>query len=116
MVYDDAEILYAEVRTDTEALIEDAFCVLYPGSHPLSSAASVSSSGPLMIFAHNTTPFARREIVRVPLGCDNVLQMTSDGKEGYVVLECGPGGGLVSPVQLSAHDLKGTVLLIVDIR
>ncbi|KAH8999594.1 glycoside hydrolase family 38 protein [Lactarius hatsudake] len=109
MVYDDAEKLYAEVRADTEALTEEALRVIYPGSLPLSAA--VASSGPLTLFAHNTTPFARRDIVRVPLGggisTENVLQTTSDGKEGYVVLEGGPGGGLVLPSQISAKDLKG---------
>ncbi|KAI9447174.1 glycosyl hydrolases family 38 N-terminal domain-containing protein [Lactarius psammicola] len=110
MVYEDAEKLYAEVRADIEALTEEALRVIYPDSLPL-SAAGATSSGPLTLFAHNTTPFARRDIVRVPLGggisTGNVLQTTSDGKEGYVVLEGGPGGGLVLPSQISAQDLKG---------
>ena len=112
MVYDDAEKLYAEVRGDTEALTEEALRVIYPDSLPLSSASAVASSGPPTLFAHNTTPFARRDIVRVPLGGisnGNVLQTTSDGKEGYVVLEGGPGGGLVLPSQISAQDLKGAL-------
>ena len=111
MVYEDAEKLYAEVRVDTEALIEEALCVIYPDSYPLASAAGVASSGPLTLFAHNTTPFSRRDIVRVPLvaglSTGNVLQTTSDGKEGYVVLDGGSGGGLVLPSQISAQDLKG---------
>ncbi|KAI0293181.1 glycosyl hydrolases family 38 N-terminal domain-containing protein [Multifurca ochricompacta] len=98
MVYEDAEKLYAEVRADTEALIDSALRVLYPGSLPLSSTPA---SGPLTLFAHNTTPFARQDIVRVPLGLGisarDVLQTTSDGKEGYVVFEGGAGGGLVAP-------------------
>ena len=103
MVYDDAEKLYAEVRTDTEALTEDALRVIYPGSCALSSA----SSEPQTLFAHNTTPFARRDIVRVSNSTANVLQTTSDGKEGYVVMEGGPGGGLVLQSQISVQDLKG---------
>ena len=107
MVYEDAEKLYAEVRRDTEALTEEALRVIYPGSLSLSSAPS----GPLTLFAHNTTPFSRRDIVRVPLGggtsTGNVLQTTSDGKEGYVVLEGGPGGGIILPSQISSQDLKG---------
>ena len=104
MVYDDAEKLYAEVRTDTEALTEEALRAIYPGSCTLSSA----SSEPKTLFAHNTTPFARRDIVRVSNStAANVLQTTSDGKEGYVVMEGGPGGGLVLPSQISTHDLKG---------
>ena len=67
MVYEDVEKLYAEVRTDVEALIDNAMRVLYPGSLSPSSVASAATSGPLTIFAHNTTPFAQRDIVRMPL-------------------------------------------------
>jgi alpha-mannosidase len=113
MVYKDAEKLYAEVRADAEALVDNALHVLYPGSLPLSSAVPVPTSGTLTLFAHNTTPFARRDVVRVPLGEEGIssenvlLQTTSDGKEGYVVLEGGTGGGLVLPSQISAKDLTG---------
>jgi alpha-mannosidase len=104
MVYEDAEKLYAEVRADTESLTEDALRVIYPGSCSLSSA----SSGPHTLFAHNTTPFTRRDVVRVPVGSTaHLLQTTSDGKGGYVVMEGKPGGGLVLPSHISAHDLKG---------
>ncbi len=64
---------------------------------------------------------ARRDVVRVPLGergisSGNVLlQKTSDGKEGYVVLEGGAGGGLVLPSQISAQDLSGMQALFVAI-
>jgi alpha-mannosidase len=117
MVYEDAEKLYAEVRCDTEALIDKALCVLYPGSLPLSSAASTSASGPLTIFAHNTTPFARRDIVRVPLAAGgislgDVLQTTSDGKEGYIVLEGAPGGGSALPSQINVKNLNGARKLV----
>jgi alpha-mannosidase len=114
MVYEDAEKLYAEVRTDTETLVDKALAVLYPSSLPLSSVVPASTSGPLTVFAHNTTAFARRDVVRVPLGERGIssgnilLQKTSDGKEGYVVLEGGAGGGLVQPSQISAKDLNGT--------
>jgi alpha-mannosidase len=121
MVYKDAEKLYAEVRADTETLVDKALAVLYPSSLPLSSAVSASTSGPLTVFAHNTTPFARRDVVRVPLGergisSGNVLlQKTSDGKEGYVMLEGGAGGGLVMPSQISAKDLSGMQALLAAI-
>ena len=121
MVYEDAEKLYAEVRADAEALVENALRVLYPGSLPLSSAVPASSSEVLTVFAHNTTPFTRRDVVRVPLGKagisseDVLLQKTSDGKEGYVVLEGGVGGGLVLPSQISAKDLIGGYTNIVAI-
>ncbi len=121
MVYEDAEKLYAEVRVDTETLVDKALAVLYPGSLPLSSAAPASTSGPLAVFAHNTTPFARRDVVRVPLGEKGIssgnvlLQKTSDGKEGYVVLESGAGGGLSLPSQISTKDLSGAQTLIAAI-
>jgi alpha-mannosidase len=35
MVYEDAEKLYAEVRSDTESPIDKALGVLHPGSLPL---------------------------------------------------------------------------------
>jgi alpha-mannosidase len=121
MVYDDAEKLYAEVRADTEALVDKALRVLYPGSLPLSSTAPVPTSGKLTVFAHNTTPFARRDVVRVPLGeggisSENVLlQRTSDGKGGYIVLEGGQGGGLVLPSQINATELTGAFTFIAAI-
>ena len=68
MVYEDAEKLYAEVCTDTETIVDRVLAILYPSSLPLSAAVPMSSSGPLTVFAHNTMPFARRDIVRVPLG------------------------------------------------
>jgi alpha-mannosidase len=121
MVYEDAEKLYAEVRADAEAVVDNALCVLYPGSVSLSSAAAAPALGPLTVFAHNTTPFPRRDIVRVPLAegrvsSGNVLQTTSDGKEGYVVLEGGAGGGLVLPSQISAKDLGGAQIIMAFIR
>jgi len=114
MVYEDAEKLYAEVCTDTETIVDRVLAILYPSSLPLSAAVPMSSSGPLTVFAHNTMPFARRDVVRVPLGKRGInsgnvlLQKISDGKEGYVVLEGGAGGGLVLPGQISAKDLNGT--------
>jgi alpha-mannosidase len=111
MVYEDAEKLYAEVRTDMKSLIENTMRVLYPGSLSLSSVASAATSGPLTIFAHNATSFARREIVRVPLtsggiSSRDVLQTTSDGKEGYIMLDCGAGGGFALPSQISIKNLN----------
>jgi alpha-mannosidase len=121
MVYEDAEKLYAEVRADADVLIENGLRILYPGSLPLSSAVPVSASEVLTVFAHNTTPFTRRGVVRVPLGeggisSQNVLlQKTGDGKEAYVVLEGGVGGGLVLPSQISAKDLNGAYTFIAAI-
>jgi hypothetical protein len=111
MVYKDAEKLYGEVRVVTEALVQKALHGLYPTSLPLSPAATVHASRLLTVFAHNTMPFPWRDIVRVPFtegrtSSGKVLQMTSDGKEGYVILEGGVGGGLVLPSQISPKDLS----------
>jgi hypothetical protein len=120
MVYEDAEKLYTEVRRDSEALVDQALRILYPGSVPLSSVSTVPAVAPLTVFAHNTTPFPRRDIVRVPLAMGrtssgNVLQLTSDGKEGYVVLESSAGGGLVLPSQISVKDLGGARALLASL-
>jgi hypothetical protein len=117
MVYEDAEKLYAEVRMDNKVLVGHALCVLYLGSIPLSSISTVPTSALLTVFVHNTMPFPCRDIVRVPLAkgrvsSGNVLQMTSDGKEGYVVLESGVGSGLDLPSQISVEDLGGAQALL----
>ena len=41
----------------------------------------------------------------------NVLQTTSDGTEGYTILEGIVGGGLVFPSQISPKDLGGAQAL-----
>jgi alpha-mannosidase len=117
MVYEDAEKLYAEVCADTQTLLDQALCTLYPSSIPLSSVAIVPTSVPLTVFVHNTMFFPRRDVVRMPLAegrisSGNMLQTTSDGKEGYIFLEGGTGGGLVLPSQISTKDLGGAQALI----
>lgn len=91
MVYDDAEQLYSEVRKDCETLLEDAFGVLLSDSVPLSVDSPISQ--PFNVIAVNTTPFARRDIIKIPVSaaCQNLLpssvQTTVDGKHDYVLLE-----------------------------
>lgn len=63
MVYDDAEKLYAEVRKDGEAMLDEAFSVLFPDSRPM-TATSVSNIQQLI--AYNTTFFPRQQVVKVP--------------------------------------------------
>lgn len=96
MVYDDAEVLYGEVRKESEALIEEAFEALFQSSSPLSPTAKVSSGN---LVAWNTTPFARRDVVKVPLSSSTklkskVVQTSKDGKEGYALMDCSEGGSL----------------------
>jgi hypothetical protein len=116
MLYEDAEKLYGKLRVVTEALVEKVLHVLYPTSLPLSSAATTHASGPLTVFAHNMTPFPRQDTVCVPFteertSSGNVLQTTSDGMEGYTILEGVTGGGLVLPSQISPKDLGGAQAL-----
>jgi alpha-mannosidase len=111
LVYQDAEKLYAEVRADAEAAVNDVLCVLYPDFVPLSSAGAKLVSGPLTMFGHDTMPFPRRDVVRVPLAegrasSGNVLRTTSDGKDGCVALGGGAGGVLFLPSQISEKELR----------
>ena len=91
MVYDDAEQLYSEVHKDCQALLEDALGVLLSDSVPLSENSSISQ--PFNVIAVNTTPFARRDIVKIPISAasENLLpkptQTTVDEKHGYVLLQ-----------------------------
>lgn len=99
MVYEDAEKLYAEVKKDGEALLEDAFNVLFPKSIPLTPRTRVKAlSGASKLVAYNTTPFSRWDIVGIPLvGAgpglrSQVLQASDDAKEGYAIMHCPAGG------------------------
>ncbi|CAK5279299.1 unnamed protein product [Mycena citricolor] len=109
MVYDDAEVLYGEVRKDSEALIDEALDVILGGNvSPASHATALSQ-----LVAYNTTPFARREVVSVGLtrGAglmkSQVVQMSSDGKEGYAVVQCAAGAGAVSVEALPVTEAWG---------
>ena len=101
MVYDDAEVLYAEVKKDGEALLEEAFSVLFPNSVPLTpSTRSKSMAGSSKIVAYNTTFFPRWDIVKIPLAKaggalkSSVLQASDNGKEGYAIMHCANGGSV----------------------
>ena len=101
MVYDDAEVLYEEVKQDGEAMLEDAFSVLFPNSVPLTpSTRSKSMAGSSKIVAYNTTFFPRWDIVKIPLAKAGgalkslVLQASDNGKEGYAIMHCANGGAV----------------------
>lgn len=100
MVYDDAEVLYAEVKRDGETLLEEAFSILLPNSVPLTPATrSKSLAGSCKIVAYNTTFFPRWEIINVPLTKagsllrSQILQASDDGREGYAIMHCAKGAG-----------------------
>ncbi|KAF6748244.1 alpha-mannosidase [Ephemerocybe angulata] len=107
MVYDDAEKLYAEIKRDGEALLEEALSVLFPSSMPLTpNTRSKALAGSTKIVAFNTTFFPRWDIVKIPLAKagpalkSQVLQASDDGREGYAVVHCEEGacyGELSSP-------------------
>ncbi|KDQ27960.1 glycoside hydrolase family 38 protein [Pleurotus ostreatus PC15] len=63
MVYDDAEKLYAEVRKDGDAMLDEAFSVLFPDSRPMTTA---TVSNIQQLIAYNTTFFPRQQVVKVP--------------------------------------------------
>ncbi|KAF5376659.1 hypothetical protein D9615_007835 [Tricholomella constricta] len=116
MVYDDAEKLYAEVRKDGEALLDEAFSVLFPDSVLLTRTTnpkSLPASGKIVGF--NTTFFRRSDIIEVPLvGASSglksqVLQTSSDGKTGYAVMNS-PGGGSVGALCTPATGLHAQIL------
>jgi alpha-mannosidase len=119
MVYDDAEVLYAEVKKDGDKLLEDAFKVLFPHSVPIPASpafAAPSTWQPAMSFtrdtqkvlaaegelvAYNTTFLPRRDVVRLPishLGEPDTLRrrcvQMGKGGEGYALFEAGEGAGV----------------------
>lgn len=101
-MYEDAEALYAEVKKDGEAVLEEAFGILFPGSVPvLPSMRSKSLGGSSKIIAFNTTFFPRWDIIRVPSlskagpGLKSlILQASEDAKEGYAIMHCVGGGSV----------------------
>ena len=100
MVYEDSEVLYAEIKRDGEALVEEALSILFPNSIPLTPATrSKSLAGSCKIVAYNTTFFPRWDIIKVPLAKagsslkSQILQASDDGREGYAVMHCAKGAG-----------------------
>lgn len=106
MVYEDAEVLYAEVKRDCEAILEDAFSALLPASIAvLPSMRTKTLGGSSKILAFNTTFLPRWDIVRIPSLSKAgpslkslVLQASEDGKEGYAIMHC-PGGGAIGELK-----------------
>jgi len=112
MVYDDAEKLYAQVKKDGSELIEEAFKAIFGWSS--SDARTRPVSGDFIGF--NTTPFARRDVVKVPFAGPHaaklrskLVQTTKDGKEGYALMDCSVGGPLSSSSGMFAdcHPVSG---------
>ena len=112
MVYEDAEKIYAQVKKDGSELIEDAFKAIF--GCPSSDARTQHVSGKFIGF--NTTPFPRRDVVKVPFAGPHaaklkstLVQTTKDGKEGYALMDCPLGGPLSSSSGMFAdcHTVSG---------
>lgn len=110
MVYDDAEQLYSEVHKDCQTLLEDALGVLLSDSVPLSENSPISQL--FNVIAVNTTPFARRDIIKMPLSgvgqnlLSKPVQTSVDGKHCYALLQTQENEMLARPATVSTeHDL-----------
>lgn len=112
MVYEDAEKLYAQVKKDGLELIDEAFKAIF--GFPSSDARTKPISGNFIGF--NTTPFPRRDVVKVPFAGPHaaklrskLVQTTKDGKEGYALMDCAAGGPLCSSSGMFAdcHPVSG---------
>lgn len=116
MVYDDAEVLYAEVQKEGLDILEEAFGVILPKSLPLSLNTDVKSiTGAVDLVAFNTTFFPRLDVIQIPLiGAhrglkSHVLQTSNDGSVGYALMHC-PSGGSVGALSTSNNGLYGHLL------
>jgi alpha-mannosidase len=124
MVYEDAERLYSEVRKEGNALIEEAFHVLFKDSTPVTPDAKAASGN---LIAFNTTFFPRRDVVKVPLDGSGyarklksmVVQTSKDGKEGYALMNCSDGdslsfcSGLFADCNPASGEVSGTIWFMV---
>ena len=112
MVYEDAEKIYAQVKKDGSELIEEAFKVIFGCQSSDARTQHVSET----FIGFNTTPFPRRDVVKVPFAGPHtaklrsrLVQTTRDGKEGYALMNCPFGGPLSSSSGMFAdcHPVSG---------
>ncbi|GMK54493.1 hypothetical protein CspeluHIS016_0110790 [Cutaneotrichosporon spelunceum] len=94
MVYDDAERIYHGVEKSLTKVIEGAYQSLYQGTAALSPNAKLD--GKAQIVAINTLPGTTRlEVMQVPIAehaCvrTHSVQMSSDRKTGYLLMDASP--------------------------
>lgn len=95
MVYKDADKLYSEVRCDCQMQLDKAFEVLLSDSEtpcPCEDIQTSKQEGTMIAF--NLTPFARQDVIAVPLAVTgtsllpSILQTSTDGKHGYALVDC----------------------------
>ncbi|ORY82383.1 family 38 glycoside hydrolase [Leucosporidium creatinivorum] len=106
MVYEDAEKIYAETAHKGGALLEEALKALLPDSFPITDVNSFGDD----LIAVNTTGFARREIVKIPLAgaralADAAIQISHDGA-AYVLFENEGAEPLVAATSMAQLDEK----------
>ncbi|ESK96763.1 glycoside hydrolase family 38 protein [Moniliophthora roreri MCA 2997] len=113
MVYDDAELLYAEVNKEGNRLIDEALKVVYPDSAPFTPITKLRPDTRLSdIVAFNPTPFPRREVIKLPISGISpglrsaVAQVDPDGRFGYALMN---NGALDSTVHNSIGSLHASV-------
>ncbi|SGY50301.1 BQ5605_C001g00869 [Microbotryum silenes-dioicae] len=105
LIYEDAEKIYAETAEKGGALLEEALRVLLPGSV---RADDVNAEGDELV-AVNTTNFARRDLVKIPLAgaralADAAIQLSHDGA-AYVLFENDGAQPLSSTTSIEALNL-----------
>ncbi|KAG8691622.1 Glycoside hydrolase, 38 vacuolar alpha mannosidase [Ceratobasidium sp. 423] len=112
MVYEDAEKLYGEITKECKSILEEAFDTLLVGSTPIDPHTPFEISALGKVLAVNTTPFPRREVVQIPLGNSggkslrtSMVQISADGRTGYVLMDARDGAGIAQPTGLFA-DVK----------
>lgn len=100
MVYEDAEKIYAEVKKEGKALLEEAFGTLLQRSYSIDSDAPFQASSPGMLVGFNTTMFPRLDVVKVSLKGSGgsqlkskVVQTSGDGTSGYALMHSEGGLG-----------------------
>ena len=122
MVYDDAEVLYAEVAQTGKEILDAAFKVLFPGSKHLSSGGHVhtvfnnaESVGDGPIVAVNTTFFPRKEIVALP----KAIKTGQFTQTAFGIADCGEvGPGIVKGVfdkSLTGVDMPASGTFIIPV-
>lgn len=88
MIYEDAERKYAKMRASSERLLESAHQALYPGSKALDGQIGAQDT----LFAIDSLPFARREVIPVDVAAPAMLahaaQVNANGDgRAYVIAE-----------------------------
>lgn len=99
--------IYAETAAKGKKLLEHALSALLPGSVDVHDCNATGED----LVAINTTGFARREIIKVPLASaralsDAAIQVSHDG-QAYVLIDNSEGAPVVSATSVDALAVSG---------